>query len=78
MFGVTAKLGIIVLTGGNIKVGNDVLVWHLPVLVVMTGLGAYFISTGRLRRRNGFLLLALYIAYWAISYTLFGEAPIDD
>ncbi len=73
-----SELGIIVLNGGNIKVGNDVLVWHLPVLVVMTGLGAYFISTGRLRRRDGFLLLALYIAYWIISYTLFGEAPIDD
>ena len=51
--------------------------WHLPVLVVMTGLSAYFIHTGRLRRWHGFVLLALYIAYWVVSFTVFGEAPIE-
>ncbi len=51
--------------------------WHLPVLIVMTVLSAYFISTGQLRRRHGFLLLALYILYWVVSFTVFGEAPID-
>jgi cation:H+ antiporter len=78
VFGVTAKLGIILLTGGNIKVDNSVLAWHLPVLVVMTGLGGYFISTGRLRRRDGFLLLTMYVVYWVVSYTVFGEVPIDS
>jgi cation:H+ antiporter len=77
VFGVTAKLGIILLTGGSIETDDDVLAWHLPVLIGMTALGAYFISTGRLRRHQGFLLLALYIAYWVISYTVFGEAPIE-
>jgi cation:H+ antiporter len=77
VFGVTAKLGIILLTGGSITVDGQVLSWHLPVLVGMTGLSAYFISTGRLRRRHGFLLLALYIAYWVISFAVFGGAPID-
>lgn len=77
VFGVTAKLGIILLAGGSILVDDDVLSWHLPVLVVMTGLSAYFIHTGRLRRWHGFLLLALYIAYWVISFTVLGEAPIE-
>jgi cation:H+ antiporter len=54
-----------------------VLSWHLPVLIVMTALSAYFISTGRLRRWHGFVLLALYIAYWFVSFTMLGQAPIE-
>jgi cation:H+ antiporter len=77
VFGVTAKLGIILLAGGSIAVDDDVLSWHLPVLVVMTGLAAYFIHTGRLRRWHGVVLLALYIAYWVVSFTVFGEAPVE-
>jgi cation:H+ antiporter len=78
VFGVTAKLGIILLAGGSILVDDDdVLTWHLPVLVVMTGLSAYFIHTGRLRRWHGFLLLALYVAYWVTSFTVLGEAPVE-
>jgi len=77
VFGVTAKLGIILLTGGTIAVGADVLSWHLPVLAVLTGLSAYFLATGRLRRRHGFVLLALYVAYWVISFTVLGEPPVE-
>jgi cation:H+ antiporter len=77
VFGVTAKLGIILLVGGSIVVDDDVLTWHLPVLVVMTALAAYFIHTGRLRRWQGLVLLALYIAYWVVSFTVLGEAPVE-
>jgi cation:H+ antiporter len=77
VFGVTGKLGIILLTGGSIVVGDDVLSWHLPVLVVLTALSAYFVWTGRLRRWHGYVLLVLYIAYWVISFTMFGGAPIE-
>jgi cation:H+ antiporter len=77
VFGVTAKVGIILLAGGSIDVDDDVLSWHLPVLVVMTGLSAYFIHTGQLRRWHGFVLLALYVAYWVISFTVLGEAPVE-
>jgi cation:H+ antiporter len=77
VFGVTAKLGIILLAGGSIVVDDQVLSWHLPVLVVMTALSAYFISTGRLRRRHGLLLLALYVLYWVVSFTVFGEVPVE-
>lgn len=77
VFGVTGKLGIILLAGGSIAVGDDVLSWHLPVLVVMTALAAYFLHTGRLRRWHGFVLLALYIAYWVVSFTVLGGAPVE-
>lgn len=77
VFGVTAKLGIILLAGGTIVVGDDVLAWHLPVLAGMTGLAAYFLCTRRLQRWHGLLLLALYIAYWAVSFALFGGAPVE-
>ncbi|GAA3383994.1 sodium:calcium antiporter [Cryptosporangium minutisporangium] len=78
VFGVTAKLGIILLTGGSIVVDDDVLSWHLPALTVVTALSAYFVFTGRLRRWHGFLLLALYITYWIVSFAVFGAAPIES
>lgn len=78
VFGVTAKLGIILLAGGSITVDEDVLSWHLPVLVVMTGLSAYFIHTGQLRRWHGVVLLALYVGYWVVSFTVFGAPPIES
>ena len=39
----------------------------------MTALSAYFIHTGRLRRWHGLVLLALYIAYWVVSFTRSGK-----
>jgi cation:H+ antiporter len=76
VFSVTGKLGIIVLAGG-IVVSPEVLTWHLPALIVVTALGAYFIWTGRLRRWHGAVLLGLYLAYWVVSFATFGEAPIE-
>jgi cation:H+ antiporter len=76
VFSVTGKLGITLLAGG-IVVGPDVLSWHLPALVVLTGLAAYFLSTGRLKRWHGVVLLALYVAYWVVSVLAFGGAPVD-
>jgi cation:H+ antiporter len=76
LFSVTGKLGIIVLAG-DLVVGPNVLAWHLPALIVVTGLAAYFVSTGRLKRWHGYTLLGFYIAYWAISFVVFGTAPVD-
>jgi cation:H+ antiporter len=76
LFSVSGKLGVILLAGG-IVVEEDVLVWHLPALVVVTALGAYVVSTGRLRRWHGVVLLGLYVAYWIASYVLFGAAPVE-
>jgi cation:H+ antiporter len=76
IFSVTGKLGIILLAGGLV-VGPNVLTWHLPALIVVTGLAAYFVSTGRLKRWHGYVLLGLYAVYWVISFVVFGAAPVD-
>ncbi|SFL24207.1 sodium:calcium antiporter [Geodermatophilus ruber] len=76
VFSVTGKLGITLLAGG-IVVGADVLTWHLPALIGLTGLAAYFLSTGRLKRWHGCTLLALYAAYWVVSLVAFGGAPVE-
>jgi cation:H+ antiporter len=47
------------------------------VLAVMTALAAYFVYTRRLRRWHGFVLLTLYVVYWIVSFTMFGEAPVE-
>ena len=78
VFSVTGKLGIVVLAGGTIAIGSNVLRWHLPVLVGMTALAAYFLSTGRLKRWHGYVLLALYVGYWIVSFIVYGGAPVDD
>ncbi|HET9875889.1 MAG TPA: hypothetical protein VFQ37_08990, partial [Mycobacterium sp.] len=62
---------------GSLVVGPNVLRWHLPALIVLTGLAAYFLSTGRLRRWHGYVLLGLYVVYWVVSFTAFGTAPVD-
>lgn len=77
VFSVTGKLGVIILAGGAIVVGPDVLSWHLAALIVLTGLAAWFLYTGRLQRWHGFVLLALYVAYWVVSFAAFGGAPIE-
>jgi len=78
VFSVTGKLGIVVLAGGTIAIGSSTLRWHLPVLVGMTALAAYFLSTGQLKRWHGYVLLALYVAYWIVSFVSYGGAPVDD
>jgi cation:H+ antiporter len=76
VFSVTGKLGIVLLAG-SLVVGPDVLTWHLPALCVLTWLAAYFMSTGRLRRWHGFVLLGLYIVYWTVSFFAMGFVPAD-
>jgi cation:H+ antiporter len=78
VFSVTGKLGIVVLAGGTIAIGSNVLRWHLPVLVGLTALAAYFLSTGQLKRWHGYVLLALYVAYWTVSFSVYGGAPVED
>jgi cation:H+ antiporter len=78
VFSVTGKLGIVVLAGGAITFSSNVLDWHLPVLVGMTALAAYFLSTGQLKRGHGYVLLGLYVGYWVVSYIVYGGAPVAD
>jgi cation:H+ antiporter len=76
VFSVTGKLGIILLIGGLV-VGSSVLSWHLPALVVLTGIAALFLSTGQLRRWHGVVLLGLYVVYWVVSFAAFGGVPVE-
>jgi cation:H+ antiporter len=78
VFSVTGKLGIILLIGGAITVDHSVLVWHLPALIVITLIAALFLSTGRLLRRHGIVLLGLYVIYFVTSLLSFGGVPLDD
>ncbi|WP_433026911.1 sodium:calcium antiporter [Actinomycetospora sp. CA-053990] len=78
VFSVTGKLGIILLVGGAIVVDRSVLVWHLPALIVITLVAALFLSTGRLLRRHGIVLLGLYVIYFVTSLVSFGGVPLDD
>ena len=77
VFSVTGKLGVVVVAGGSIAVSSDVLSWHLPALIVVTGLAAYFLATGRLQRWHGYALLGFYITYWIISFVVYGGAPVE-
>ena len=76
VFSVTGKLGFILLAGGLV-VGPNVLSWHLPTLLALTWLAAYFLSTGRLKRGHGYTLLSLYIVYWVVSFVGFGTVPVE-
>jgi cation:H+ antiporter len=78
IFTVTGKLGIIVIAGGSITVASNVLEWHLPALVFITAIAACVLYTGQLKRWHGYALLGLYIAYWVISYIVYGGAPVED
>ena len=44
----------------------------------MTALAAYFLSTGRLERWHGFVLLGLYVAYWIVSFVVYGGASFEE
>jgi cation:H+ antiporter len=78
VFSVTAKLGIVALAGGALLITPEIFTWHLPALVVINGFAAYALFTGHLRRWHGVVLLAAYIAYWVISFSVFGLVPVDD
>jgi cation:H+ antiporter len=78
IFTVTGKLGVIVIAGGSITVASNVLKWHLPALVAITAVAALLLYGGELKRWHGCALLGLYIAYWAISYIVYGGAPVES
>ncbi|HET7325201.1 MAG TPA: sodium:proton exchanger, partial [Halococcus sp.] len=76
VFSVTGKLGVILLAGGLV-VGANVLTWHLPALIILTAIAAYFIHTGRLKPWHGYTLLGCYVAYWVVSFVVFGTVPVE-
>jgi cation:H+ antiporter len=75
VFSVTGNIGFVLLLA-DLNVGASVLYFHLPALLVLTGLGAYFVATRRLRRWHGALLGGLYVAYWLVAVFVLGGVPI--
>lgn len=77
IFSVTANVGVITFVA-DVTIPRDVLLFHLPAVVLLTAVSAAFVSSGRLRRRHGYVLLGLYVAYWLVSLLVFGGVPIPD
>jgi cation:H+ antiporter len=76
IFSVTGKLGVIALAG-SIVAGGLAFTWHLPALIILSLLAAYFIYTGRLKPWHGYTLLGLYVVYWLVSFVYFGVLPAE-
>ncbi|WP_135854873.1 sodium:calcium antiporter [Halorussus salinus] len=75
LFSVTGNVGVILLLS-ELTVSSSVATFHLPAVVLVTALAAYFFHEGRLKRWHGYLLGGLYVAYWAIALVVFGGVPL--
>jgi cation:H+ antiporter len=75
LFSLTGNVGVIMLLS-DLRISESVLVFHLPAVVLVTALAAYFFHEGRLKRWHGFLLGGLYVAYWVIAIVVFGGVPL--
>jgi cation:H+ antiporter len=75
LFSVTGNVGVLTLVA-DVAVAPSVLVFHLPAIVVVTGLAAYFMYRGEMKRRHGYLLGGCYVAYWIIALAVFGGVPL--
>jgi cation:H+ antiporter len=75
IFSVTANVGIIAFVA-DVTIPRAVAVFHLPAVVVLTAIAAYFISTERVQRWHGYVLVGLYAAYWIVALLVFGGVPI--
>lgn len=76
LFSVTGNVGVIMLLG-ELTIAPAVLTFHLPVIIVVTAVAAYALSTGRVGRRHGLALGGCYVAYWLIAVLVFGGVPIS-
>ncbi|QLK27792.2 sodium:proton exchanger [Natrinema zhouii] len=76
LFSVTGNVGVIMLLS-DLEISRSVLTFHLPTVVVVTALAAYFLYEGELKRWHGFLLGGFYVAYWLIAIVVFGGVPIS-
>ncbi|WP_318568549.1 sodium:proton exchanger [Salinigranum marinum] len=75
LFSVTGNVGIIMLVS-DLTIGPAVLTFHLPAIIVVTALAAYFLYRGGLKRWHGVVLGGLYVAYWVAAIVFFGGVPL--
>ncbi len=76
LFSVTGNVGVIMLLS-DLEISSSVLTFHLPVVIAVTALAAYFLYEGQLKRWHGVLLGGLYVAYWLVAIVVFGGVPIS-
>ncbi|MFQ3283730.1 MAG: cation:H+ antiporter [Natronomonas sp.] len=75
LFSVTGNVGVIMFLS-DVNISDSVLTFHLPFMIVVTALAAYFFYQGQIKRWHGVLLGSLYIAYWVIALVVFGGVPL--
>jgi len=77
LFSVTGNIGVIMFLS-EVTISSTVLVFHLPAMIVMTALAAYFFYTGEMKQWHGLALGGLYVAYWVIALVMFSGVPIGE
>jgi cation:H+ antiporter len=77
LFFVTANVGIIGLVG-TINFRWETVFFHLPTLFVFAGLSGYFLWKGEMGRREGALLLGMYILFLAVNIQFFATLPVGE
>jgi cation:H+ antiporter len=77
LFSVTGNIGVIMFLS-EVDISSSVLTFHLPAMIVVTSLAAYFFYEGELQRWHGYLLGGLYVAYWVVALVVFGGIPIGE
>jgi cation:H+ antiporter len=75
LFSVTGNVGIIMLVS-DLTISPSVLTFHLPAIIVVTALAAYFLYRGGLKRWHGAVLGGLYVVYWLVAIFVYGGVPI--
>ncbi|WP_254523916.1 sodium:calcium antiporter [Natrinema caseinilyticum] len=75
LFSVTGNVGVIMVLS-DLEISRSVLAFHLPSVIVVTALAAYFLHDGKLKRWHGYLLGGCYVVYWLIAIIVFGGVPI--
>jgi cation:H+ antiporter len=77
LFSVTGNIGVIMFLS-EVNISSTVLTFHLPAMIVVTALAAYFFYRGEMKRWHGYLLGGLYVAYWVIALVVFSGVPIGE
>jgi cation:H+ antiporter len=77
LFSVTGNIGVIMFLS-EVDISSSVLTFHLPAMIIVTVLAAYFFYEGAMKRWHGALLGGLYVAYWIVALVVFSGVPIGE
>jgi cation:H+ antiporter len=77
LFSVTGNIGVIMFLS-DVDISPSVLTFHLPAMILVTALAAYFFYKGEMEQWHGILLGGLYVAYWVIALIVFSGVPIGE